>query len=738
MDPRGNERTAENGRDAAGPPPMEEADREKALRLQLLAEVGRKTTAILSFEELLRSAVHVIRETFSYFMVNIFLVEGEDLVPRACTMPELQKILNRIRLRIGRDGITGWVAGHCEPLNVPDVRRDPRYSHAADEELFVRSELAVPVALKGKVIGVLDAQSEQVGAFTELDVFTLSTVADQLAVAIENARLYEELQKELAVRRRTETLLRALHGAGLAMEMSSSPEAVFVTMGEELRKMGLLCTLHLASEDRRLVSLAYASPDLALETTPTSHSPLADNRVFEAIASGASAVFESGAVVAPLLFEDRLLGFLSVYSLAIGMDDIPTIQVFANEIAAAWSKAHLVRELRKSLRELERTQELLVQSQKMEAVGRLAGGVAHDFNNQLTAILGYADLLLSSFNEVDPRRAELLEIRRAAGRAADLTRQLLAFSRRQVLQLRVVDLRDLVGEMRGMLQRLIGENIRLETRYAEGPLRVKADPAQLEQVVMNLAVNARDAMPDGGTLEIIADRTVVGEGPRADSYRMDPGAYCILRVTDTGTGMAPEVLSRLYEPFFTTKERGKGTGLGLSTAYGIVRQSGGHIDCRSAPGQGSTFLIHLPATDELPESVETAAAAPAPAAGTETILVIEDDEQVRQLVRRTLTGVGYRVLTAATGEEGMEVFRGQSGIQLVITDLVLPGKVSGIEVARQVRLQGQGVRLICISGYSDQLQSDPAATFPRDSFLPKPFSASDLLHKTRSVLDQSP
>ena len=215
--------------------------------------------------------------------------------------------------------------------------------------------------------------------------------------------------------------------------------------------------------------------------------------------------------MAPLLFEDRLLGFLTVLSPELGMDDIPTVQVFANEIAAAWRKAQLVGELRRSLQDLERTQEQLGQSQKMEAVGRLAGGVAHDFNNQLTAIMGYADILLSSLASGDARRMEVAEITRAAGRAAELTRQLLAFSRRQVLRPRVMDLNELVREMTGMLQRLIGENIRLEMTLGEGPFRVRADPAQLERVVMNLVVNARDAMPGGGTLQI-ATSTEPGPG----------------------------------------------------------------------------------------------------------------------------------------------------------------------------------------------------------------------------------
>jgi len=564
-------------------------ERERAFRLHLLADVGRRTTAILSLSELLRSSVQIIQETFRYFMVNIFLADGEDLVLRACSMPEFSQSIGMLRMKIGLEGINGWVAKSGEPLNVSDVRLDPRYRYEKDIEKRTRSELAVPIVLKGSVIGVLDTQSESESAFNELDVFTLQTVAGQLAVAIENARLYEELQKELAAHRRTEQLLRA------------------------------------------------------------------------------------------------------------------------------------------SLLDLERTQEQLLQSQKMEAVGRLAGGVAHDFNNQLTAIMGYAEILLFGLPEGDSRRGEVEEILRASGRAAELTRQLLAFSRRQVLRPRVVDLNDLVREMRGMLQRLIGENIRLRTECAEVPLRVRADPAQIEQVIMNLAVNARDAMPEGGQLDIATrtepSRTGYAEGPMH-----------VMAVTDTGTGMTPEVMIRLFEPFFTTKEAGKGTGLGLSTAYGIVRQSGGHITCRSTPGEGTTFEISLPATRE----VDGEPRRPQPAAvagGKERVLVIEDEEQVRQLVQRVLSDAGYSVITASSGDEAAEALRGPECVQMVITDLMLPGSLSGIDIARRVLSEDRGTRVLCISGYSEQLVSGASALPPAAPLLQKPFSAAELLERVRSILD---
>jgi GAF domain-containing protein len=348
-------------------------------------------------------------------------------------MPELQEAIGKRRLAIGREGITGWVAAHNQPLNVPDVRQEKRFSFQYQKELATRSELAVPITLQGAVIGVLDVESERVGAFTDLDTFTLRTVADQLAIAIENARLYGELRRQLAVRQRMETLLHSLNAAGLAMEMAPSPDEVFVTVGRELGRIGFSCTLGLADPAGSLVSTAYDSGEPGRgQTAPGVTLEAVD--AYRRIAAGEPYVFTPGSLVAPLLFEDRLLGFLSVRSADLAEEAAPALKVFANEIAAAWRKAQLVRDLEESLRQLRLTQEQLLQSQKMEAVGRLAGGVAHDFNNQLTAILGYAEILLMDCPPVDSRRAGLEEIVKAARRAADLTRQQLAFSRKQVLQ----------------------------------------------------------------------------------------------------------------------------------------------------------------------------------------------------------------------------------------------------------------------------------------------------------------
>jgi len=567
-------------------------------------------------------------------------------------------------------------------------------------------------------------------------------VADQLAIAIENARLYGELRRQLAVRQRMETLLHSLHAAGLAMEMAPSPDEVFVTVGRELGRIGFSCTLVLVDPAGSLVSTAYDSGEPGRGQTAPGV-PLEEVDAYRRIAAGEPYVFTPGSLVAPLLFEDRLLGFLSVRSADLAEEAAPALKVFANEIAAAWRKAQLVRDLEESLRQLRLTQEQLLQSQKMEAVGRLAGGVAHDFNNQLTAILGYAEILLMDCPPVDSRRAGLEEIVKAARRAADLTRQLLAFSRKQVLQPRVVDLNGLIEDMRGMLRPLLGEDVRLETSFEPAALRVRADPTQIQQVIVNLAVNSRDAMPSGGTIHLATSslRVEGGQGvrplpaarpggpPPPELTGLPAGRYCLLSVRDNGTGMDRETLSRLYEPFFTTKAQGKGTGLGLSTVYGIVTQSGGQIFCSSQPGEGTVFTICLPRDGSEEKSNGRSGPALPVAGGTETILVVEDEEAVRELVRRTLASAGYAVQTVSTGAEGLRLLQaGRQAFRLVLTDLLLPGGVSGLDLAMWVLTAGQGPRLLCVSGYSEQLSAEAMSA-------QKPFSPPELLRRVRAVLD---
>ncbi len=370
----------------------------------------------------------------------------------------------------------------------------------------------------------------------------------------------------------------------------------------------------------------------------------------------------------------------------------------------------------------------LRQAQKMEAIGRLAGGIAHDFNNLLTVIKGYAELLTLEATGTPRLQRATDEITRAANRAVALTRQLLAFSRRQVLHPKVLDVGALVTGVASMLRRLIGEDVELVTELGDSPHPVKADPGQLEQVLMNLAVNARDAMPDGGTIRIAADDVVVPPGTSISGTPLEPGEYLLLTVSDTGIGMDTATQTRVFEPFFTTKDPTKGTGLGLSTAYGIIKQSGGYIFVESSPGQGATFLIYLPRVNE-PIVDLVIPAIPATEIGTETILVVEDEENVRTLLAEMLRRKQYQVLEAASGPEALSVCEKHAGrINLLMTDVVIPG-MRGPEIAQQLRARYPGLKVLFMSGYMEE-----AAALSAEQFLQKPFTMSSLAAKVREVL----
>lgn len=382
---------------------------------------------------------------------------------------------------------------------------------------------------------------------------------------------------------------------------------------------------------------------------------------------------------------------------------------------------------------LAASEERLRQSQKLEAIGRLAGGVAHDFNNILTVIGGYSSLLLDKLPVTSPYRSSVEEIKRAGDRAGGLTRQLLAFSRKQILQPKVLDLNQVVSEMERLVRRLIGEDVEL-TAVLEADLGlVKADPSQVEQVLLNLLVNARDAMPDGGKLTIETKNVELASG-YAQRFGIAPGSYVMLAVSDNGFGMDAETQGRIFEPFFTTKNASKGTGLGLSTVYGIVKQSGGHIWVYSEERKGTTFKIYLPRVQEHAEA-ETTEAPEAVPAGTETLLVVEDEDQVRAILEQMLKELGYKVIAAASGPEALDLARKQAGlIDLMITDLVMP-QMSGRELVDRMRQQEPNIKVLFMSGYTDDAIVRHGLLDASLEFLQKPFDAAGVASKVRQVLD---
>jgi PAS domain S-box-containing protein len=398
-----------------------------------------------------------------------------------------------------------------------------------------------------------------------------------------------------------------------------------------------------------------------------------------------------------------------------------------------------ITERKRAEAEKEQLEEQLRASQKMESIGSLAGGIAHDFNNLLSVILSYTDFAMAEAVAGGPLVNDLMEVKKAADRAVALTRQLLAFGRKQVLQPVPLDLNEVVAGVEKMLRRILGEDVDLVRRLAPDLGLISADPGQLEQVLMNLVVNARDAMPGGGELTIETANVEIDGEYAACHLTVTSGRYVLLAVTDTGCGMDGQTKARLFEPFFTTKEKGKGTGLGLSTVYGIVKQSGGDIWVYSEPGQGTTFKIYLPR--ELSATTATAlkpSTVPKRSRGTETILVVEDEEALRKVVLRTLDGAGYKVLCAADGDEALlKSARHAGDIRLLLTDVVMP-RMSGSVLAERLSKARPSLKVLYMSGYSDEAIVQHGVIQAGAHFLGKPFTAADLARKVRDVLDEAP
>jgi PAS domain S-box-containing protein len=1040
--------------------------RERAHRQDLIAQVSRRTTMLLDLDELLPEAVRLIRDSFDYFTVSLFLVQGTELVLSASTLPELQADPRRIRLRIGEEGICGAAAAAGAPILVGDVSKDTRYVVMA-KDVQTRSELAVPIQRSGRVIGVLDVQSARLEGFTQADVLTQQTIADQLSIAIENARLYEETRRraerlalvnrtssaagavldldellatiyrevtpifeadaffialydpeagglefrilvdegmrepplreplgtgltarvitqrrpllvngmvrdaanglppetwgtgkiptswigvpmlvgeriigvmsvqtyrdrlyeeddlllaatigdqvavavenarlyetvrlELDVRQRTEEglreseekfrnlaeespnmifinrggrvvyanrqcevtmgytreelyspdfsfqrmtapgyepllernfrrhmraeevlpyeytmltrtgrridailttklirygeqpailgiitdittrartgrLVQSLNTAALAMEQALTPAEIFPAASRVLSALGHDTAIFLAEPGRTLrvhswtVAVASGTHVVSTDTgSPVSFD--ASRLVAQALDSratlfatpeegglerlyadagipGGTGSRSAGVIIAPLVVGEELIGVLVLSGSDVSRDDVPIYAVFAHQAAAAWRKTRLMRDLQASLQQLRQTQEQLLSAQKMEAVGRLAGGIAHDFNNLLTVISGYTSLLAETVPADSPSQGDLGQIRNTIKRASALTSRLLAFSRKQILQPTVMDMNRVVSASLSLLRPLIGEDIELAVHLAPQPVSVRADHSQMEQVLMNLAVNARDAMPGGGRLLVQTGVVDFGQGgppvfsaPGKDSLArlpadLSPGSWVVLRVQDNGVGMSEETREHIFEPFFTTKEEGKGSGLGLSTVYGIVTQSGGKVRVDSVLGRGSAFTVCLPRVGESADSEAEAEPPNAGPPGAGTILLVEDEVGVRELARRVLERAGYRVITAASAREALLIAEGSTVLECVVTDVVMPGGMSGVEMGERLSRSRPSLPVLYMSGYTDDARFH-ANGETRLPFLGKPFLASELLQKLHELL----
>ena len=598
---------------------------------------------------------------------------------------------------LGR-GLTDYVLRTATPLLVtPEVHRD--LERRGEVELIGAPSLdwiGVPLQAGGRAIGVLVAQTYAAGArYGEREKDILHFVSTQVATAIERKRGEAQL-------RESETRYRLLFDA--------NPQAMWVYDNETLQ--------FLAINEAAIRRYGYSRAEFLAMTLWDIRPPAEHERFKEALRT-------------------RTLTARLVQNLRHRRKDgtVIEVEIAVDAIDFAGRPASLVSV--QDVTERKQLEAQLRQSQKIEAVGLLAGGIAHDFNNLLTAITGYSELLLEDLGAQDPRRLDVEEIRKAAWRAAALTQQLLAFSRKQVLQPQVLDLNEVVANAEKLLRRLIGENITLRTSLDPALDATTADPAQLDQVIVNLAVNARDALPQGGQLLLETKNVDIDIAYAAGHEGVAAGPYVMLAVSDTGVGMDEATKARLFEPFFTTKEPGKGTGLGLSTVYGIVKQTGGSIWVYSEPGKGATFKIYLPRVAAKARPIGSSPAKVDVPQGTETILLVEDEPALRAVARRALERHGYVILEAPEGQTALAIAAAHTGpLDLVLTDVVMPG-MSGRDMAVRLAASHPGLRVLYMSGYTDDAIVQHGVLEAGIQFLQKPFTPNALARKVREVLDAS-
>jgi len=585
-----------------------------------------------------------------------------------------------------------------------------RYRAPVDgpENGFDWVRLAIPLETREKMVGVwLFGRRDPDDYYPRTDVALLTSLASQVAVAAENAQLYNKAQQEITQRSRAESALRQSEEKYRSV-VENANEAILVI------------------QDGRLV---FANPR-ATQITGCSSSELT-TRTLENLVHP-----DDRQMVADLLantLNGEQLPDFQAYRL-LGKEDA-VVWVEMNAVRIAWEGKPAILTFLSDVTQRKHLEDQFRQAQKMESVGRLAGGIAHDFNNLLTAINGFASLLELELPPSDPKSEYVTAIRKAGERAAELTSQLLAFSRKQIIQPRVVSLNGVVRGMEQLLRRIIGEDVEMETVLESSLWPVMVDAAQMEQVIINLAVNARDAMPGGGRLTIETANVVFDDRFVMEHLGSRHGEHVLLAIRDTGVGMSKETKSHLFEPFFTTKEKGKGTGLGLATVYGIVKQNGGYVWCDSEEGHGTAFTIYLPRRREQLGTPVLRNEARKIEPGSETIMVVEDDQTVRDLAVRVLERAGYEVIKAAGAEAAMEQSRSHTGpIHLLLTDIVMP-HISGSELAERLTQIRTDTKVLYMSGYTDDSIVHHGVLDPGTAFLQKPFSPWSLARRVRQVLD---
>jgi signal transduction histidine kinase/DNA-binding response OmpR family regulator len=693
---------------------LEQELREQMAEMAVADEISRIITSTLDFDQAYEKFALELKKLVSFDLMSISMIEYDSMTLVTSYLYGMERTQDRTGQRTA---LAGTPADHVlktgEPLFREDVRESPYFSVDSEYEPDgLRSSVTMPLASKGKIIGVLGLCSRRIAAFGEREQTILARVAKQIAPAVDNARLFEDTTREKERATRTLAQLRAL---------LDGVDAGILLLGNDDETV-------LWSNQRFAQLFGKADAQPLLDEVVQSHrfGGLSRNCL-----SNPEVVFDrSDQIIADRSYSGtQELEFIGPEPRTIQRYTTPVYQDGGEYLGRLWVYYDVT--------EQRKLEQQLLQSQKMETVGRLAGGIAHDFNNLLTPIMGYASLSSMALPEGHPSQGYLEEVRKAAERASGLAHQLLTFSKGRITQTRVTDLNELVRNIDDLLRPVTREDIELVTLPACDLAMVKVDPGQFEQVLLNLVINARDAMPEGGKLTIETANVHLDQEYVRQNFSGDSGQYAMFSVRDNGTGITEEVKSHIFEPFFTTKEPGKGTGLGLSTCYGIVKHSGGHIDVNSEPGKGTIFRVYLPVTNETADETRLAPVNGSPPRGTETVLLVEDEPAVRGMVATILSAQGYKVLEASTGQEALKIAAENSGasIALLLTDVVM-AQMGGVKLAREFKSSYPEARVILISGYADQPFDPKLICESASDVIRKPFMPGVLASKVREVLDR--
>ena len=713
---------------------LEEVNRFTIDALEMAASLGDFQSSLQKLDEphaILKEMGSRIKRLIPFDVIAFYLVDevSSDFYLGAAQPPDQQDDIKQEVDFLIENGTFAWALreNRAVLVSTSDFRRK-----------LVLHAMTTVSRIRGMFVGILPAEESNIPG---VSVALLSIVLLNSANALESFELYRMIQKardqlELRVKERTIELAQTNEKMQIEIAERKRTEEALRESEERFRELydDAPVGYHELDDEGRITSVNRTE----LEMTGYVHDDMLGQPIWTFDADEETARQQVLALLAglppsardrerifrrkdgttfPVLIEDRLL------------------RNEAGRIVGIRATIQDITERKDAEEKMDSLQEQLRQSQKMEAVGRLAGGIAHDFNNLLTVIQGHCEISLLQFRGNNPLREDIVEIKKAADRAGNLTRQLLAFSRRQIMEMKVIDLNSLLRELEKMLRRVMGEDVELVTVLDEHLGKIKVDPGQMEQVVLNLAINARDALPSGGKFILETANVRLDEQYARSHIGVEPGHFVTLSVTDTGSGMSPQVKERLFEPFFTTKEKGKGTGLGLSTVYGIIKQSSGNIRVYSEPGHGSTFRIYLPRVDQETDSLSRRDDAVSMLYGNETVLLVEDEPSVRGLAARVLRNQGYEVLEAVNGDEALQIANRHKGkIDLLLTDVVMP-QIGGKELYDQLKPMRADLKVLFTSGYTETAILHQGELPPGVAFLQKPFSPIFLTHKVREILD---